>query len=126
MVAVVLPCQPGLVPDHTIVRTQSGGDTTVSWTLPLGLESLNEAVHGDVDSVRPAVAPGGSLTELHPARCGEVGALSTVVAGVEARVVTAGKSDHDLSLVLDNLVIGNAVLSQYHRTYHTHFVSQEG
>ena len=82
MMAVVLPCQSGLVPANQI--TNSWAVRTVSWTLPLWLESLDEAVHGDVDCVRSAVTPGSSLTELHPAWCGEVGALRTVVAGVEA------------------------------------------
>ena len=94
--------------------------------LPLWLQALYKTIHRNIDGIWSAVTPGCSLTELHPAWCGEVGALSKVVAGVEARVVTTGKCDHYLSLVLDNLVVRNAVLSQYHRTYHTHFVSQEG
>jgi hypothetical protein len=45
---------------------------------PLWLEPLDKAVHGDVDCVRLAVAPGGPLAVLNPSGGGEVSALGTV------------------------------------------------
>ena len=80
--------------------------------LPVRLEPLHEAVHADVDGVRPTVTPAGPLAVLHPPGSGEVGALSTVEASVEPRVVAAGECYHDFSFVLDNLVVWNAVLPQ--------------
>merc|ERR1719232_316845 len=90
------------------------------------LEPLDKAVHTDVDSVRPTEAPRGSLPKLHPPGRGKVGALRHVKAGVEARVVAAGEGDHDLALVLHDLVVGDAVLPEDHRADHAHLVSQVG
>ena len=45
---------------------------------------------------------------------------------IETRVVTARKRYHDLSFVLDNLVVGNTVLAQQARRDQAHLVAQEG
>ena len=91
---------------------------------PFWLEPLDKAVHTNVDSIRPATTSGGSFAKLHPSWSGKVGALSTVKTSVEPRVIATGKCDHNLALVLNNLVVGNTVLSQDHWTYQAHLVSQ--
>ena len=95
-------------------------------TSPFLLEPLDKAVHADVDGVWAAGAAAGSLAELHPPGRGEVGGLRAVEAGVEARVVAAGEGDHDLALVLHDLVVGDAVLPQDQGADQTHFVAEVG
>ena len=45
---------------------------------------------------------------------------------VEPGVVSAGEGDHDLPLVLDDLVVGYGVLAQHVGGDETHLVAEEG
>ena len=67
--------------------------------------------------------------QLKPARYVDYKTSSTSVTNpkvlptcVKARVVSAGEGDHNLSRLLDYLVVGNAVLAEDERAYHTHLV----
>ena len=57
------------------------------WNIsPFWLKSFDEAVHGDVDHVGLAVAPGGALPVLDPPRGREVCALRAVEPYAKAYV----------------------------------------
>ena len=104
MMAIVLPSQPIVV--------------------AIRLKPLYETVHRDVDCVRLTETTRGSLAVLDPAGRGEVCTLSTVVASVEAGMVTTREGDHDLALMLHHLVVRDAILPENIGRDETHLVSQ--
>jgi hypothetical protein len=82
------------------------------------LKSFDERLHADFDHIWAASALSGSFAVLDPPRGRKIRRLCAIESMVEASVITVRKGYHKFTGFLNDLVVRDRIIFQYHWRNH--------